>query len=79
MGDMLTIRETVARANTEGLRLSEYTLRRWIRTGQLPARSTGRKMLLFYPNVMNFIRCADGQDNLPPPQPVGGIRPVDCR
>lgn len=63
MADMLTIRQTVARARDENLPLSEYALRLWIRSGALPARKVGNKFLLFWPNVKNFAICADGSDN----------------
>lgn len=57
MGDVLTIRETVQRAKDEGIPLSEYTLRQWIRGGVIPARIVGRKALIYYPNVLKFLRC----------------------
>ena len=65
MPDVLTIREAVQRANADGLRISEYTLRRWVRTGAIPARKVGTKALLFYPNLVRHIQCQDGSDNAP--------------
>ena len=76
MADVLTVREAVRRAGKEGLPVTEYSLRRWIKTGALPVRSVGNKALLFYPNLVRFLQCEDGADNAPTP-PAGGIRRVD--
>ena len=78
MPDVLTIREAVSRAKEEGLPVTEYTLRRWIKSGAVPVRSVGSKALLFYPNLVRFIECADGCDNAPAPQIMGGVRPVEA-
>lgn len=74
MYDVLTIREAVQRAKADGLPVSEYSLRRWIKSGQLPARRIGAKALLFYPNLVRFIQC-DGQESQLSDEP--GIRRVD--
>lgn len=65
MSDVMTIRETVQRAKQEGISLSEHALRRWVKTGAIPARKVGQKALLFYPNVIKFLRCEDDSDNRP--------------
>lgn len=65
MPDVMTIREAVQRAKADGLPVSEYTLRQWVRTGAIPARKAGTKMLLFYPNLVSYLRCEDGGDNRP--------------
>ena len=77
MADVLTVREAVSRAKAEGLPVTEYTLRRWIKAGSIPVRSVGSKALVYYPNLIRFVSCADGCDNAPAPQIVGGIRPVE--
>ena len=41
MADVLTVREAVRRAGNEGLPVTEYSLRRWIKTGAVPVRSVG--------------------------------------
>lgn len=64
---MLTIRQAVTRAKAEGLPVSEYTLRAWIKSGVVPVRYAGSKMLLFYPNLVRYLQCEDGGDNVPPP------------
>ena len=61
MPDMLSIRETVNRAKAEGLPISEYTLRLWIKTGAIPVRRIGQKALVFYPNLVRYLQCADDQ------------------
>lgn len=63
MPNMLTIREAVRRAKAEGLPISEYTLRLWIKTGAIPVRWVGQKALLFYPNLVRYLQCEDGADN----------------
>lgn len=74
----MTTRETVARLREDGYRISEYALRSWIRTGAIPARQIGKKSLLYYPNVLAFLQCSDGQDNVPPPAASpGGIRRIE--
>lgn len=61
--DVLTIRAAVERAKGEGLPVSEYTLRRWIKSGAIPARNAGNKILLFYPNLVRYLQCQDGGGN----------------
>ena len=78
MADVLTVREAVRRAGNEGLPVTEYSLRRWIKTGALPVRSVGNKALLFYPNLVRFLQCEDGADNMPAAVGLAhGIRRVD--
>lgn len=59
MTDMLTIRQAVQRAKKEGLPVSEYSLRKWIRSGAVPSRKAGSRALLYYPNLVRFLRCDD--------------------
>ena len=66
MADMLTIRQAVDRARQEGIPVSEYTLRRWVRSGAVPVRVAGSKQLLYYPNLVRYLQCVDGCDNQPP-------------
>ena len=75
MADVLTIREAAQRARSEGLPVSEYSLRVWVKTGSIPVRSVGNKSLLYYPNLVSFLRCEDGGDNTTPQ----AIRKVDVR
>ena len=66
MADMLTIRQAVERARQEGIPVSEYTLRRWVKSGEVPVRTAGSKHLLYYPNLVRYLQCVDGCDNQPP-------------
>ena len=78
MADVLTVREAGRRAGNEGLPVTEYSLRRWIKTGAVPVRSVGKKALLFYPNLVRYLQCEDGADNMPAAVgPAHGIRRVD--
>lgn len=61
--DILKIRDAVARARENGMDISEYTLRRAIRSGQLPCRIIGRTYLISWQNLLNWVNCANGCDN----------------
>lgn len=76
--DLLTHRECVRRARLEGLPVTEHALRAWTRSGQLPMRRIGSKGLIYWPNLVRFLTCADGCDNthVTPPS-VGGIRRIE--
>lgn len=76
--NVVTIREAVQRAKADGLPVSEYTLRHWVRIGAVPTRKVGQKALLFYPNLVRFLQCEDGADNAPATvAAASGIRRVD--
>ncbi len=78
MPNVVTVREAVQRARTEGFPISEYTLRQWIKTGAVPVRNAGRKILIFYPNLVRYLQCEDGADNEPATvAAVHGIRRVE--
>lgn len=61
MLQVMTIREVVTRAKADGINISEYTLRRWIKTGDVPSRRAGRKTLVYYPNVVAYVTCVPRQ------------------
>lgn len=78
MMDVVTIREAVKRAKKEGLPVSEYSLRTWIKSGAIPVRRVGKKVLLYYPNLVSYLQCTNvaqcvSGDMLT----TTGIRPVD--
>ena len=78
MPNVVTVREAVQRAKSEGLRVSEYTLRRWLKTGAITARNIGKKVLIYYPNLVKYIQCEDDCDNAPATVAAApGIRRVD--
>lgn len=77
MSDVLTIPETLERARSEGLPVSEYSLRRWIKTGAIPSRNAGRKALVYYPALIRFLTCEDGGDVRPIQAPeLGPLRVI---
>lgn len=65
MANVVTVRQAVQRAKSDGLPVSEYTLRLWIKAGSVPVRKAGTKLLIFYPNLVRYLQCADGSDNQP--------------
>ena len=65
MPNVVTIREAVQRAKSDGVPISEYTLRLWVKNGAIPVRKVGQKVLLYYPNLVRYLQCEDGKDNLP--------------
>ena len=78
MPSVVTVRQAVQRLKQDGFPVSEYTLRQWIRTGAIPIRKAGTKILLYYPNLLRYLQCEDGSDNKPATMPAApGIRPVD--
>lgn len=80
MNDVLTVREAVTRCKADGLPVSEYTLRGWIKTGAIPTRKAGHKALIFYPNLVRYLQCADGADNIPATSAEnGGIRKLEVK
>lgn len=75
---ILTITETVTRAKQEGFTVSEYTIRRAVRSGAIPCRIVGKTYLIAWRNVRRWLLCEDGQDNLPvAAAPAGGIRYIE--
>ena len=72
MPNVLTIREAVKRAKADGMPVSEYTLRQWIRTGEIPHRMAGSKTLIFYPNLVEYLQSGDNASAT-----VAASRPAD--
>ena len=80
MPNVVTIREAVRRAKADGLPVSEYTLRQWVRTGAVPTRKVGQKALLFYPNLVRYLQCEGWENNtLPTVADGSGIRRIEGR
>lgn len=59
MADVLTIRAAVTRAKEEGLPVSEYTLRAWIKNGSVPVVYAGTRALVYYPNILHYLKTGD--------------------
>lgn len=77
---ILTITETVARARQDGFPVSEYTIRRAVRSGAIPCRIVGKTYLIAWQNVKRWLLCEDGQDNAPVtpiPSAAAGIRRIE--
>ena len=74
---ILTIREATERSKREGYNVSEYTLRRAIRSGAVPCRIVGRTYLLAWSNIVRWLMCEDGADNTPDCVIANGIRRVE--
>ena len=77
MPNMVTIRQAVSRLKADGLQLTEYSLRMLIKQKEIPARFIGQKALLYYPNIISYLRCEDGGDNIPAATETHGIRRVE--
>lgn len=65
MPNVVTVREAVRRAKSDGLPISEYTLRLWVKNGAVPVRKIGQKVLIYYPNLVRYLQCEDSKDNQP--------------
>ena len=65
MKEIMNIQETLACAQEQGIPLSEYTLRRALKSGVLPCRIVGRTYFISWTNVMRWLMCEDGADNVP--------------
>ena len=65
MADVVTIKEAVQRAKADGLPVTEYTLRHWLKSGTIPTRTIGKKVLLYYPNLTKYVRCEDVAESAP--------------
>ena len=59
MPDVLTIRAAVVRAKEDGLPVSEYTLRGWIKAGRVPVVYAGTRALVYYPNIVKYLQTGD--------------------
>jgi hypothetical protein len=71
------IQATAKRCKADGYMISEYSLRRAIASGAIPCRKIGRAVKVFYPNVIEWLTCSNGQDNQPVEDAVNGIRRVN--
>ena len=76
--DINTVPKLAKRAKADGLPISEYTIRRLIKTGALPARYIGPKPVASYSALVRYFSCEDGCDNAPATvAATPGIRRVD--
>ena len=54
---VMNIKQTVERATASGINISEYTLRRAIRTRQLPCKVIGRTYLIPWDGFLRWVNC----------------------
>lgn len=73
MPNVVTIREAIQRAKSDGMPVSEYTLRQWVKTGEIPTRRAGTKTLIYYPNLVSYLQ---GGDDVRPIVAAPGIRRI---
>lgn len=70
-------KDIVQWAQADGMPLTEYSLRLLIRQGKIPVRNIGKKRLIFYPNVVSYLRCETGSDNFRPSEQKNGVRRIE--
>lgn len=63
--EIMNIQQTVQRAREEGIPLSSYTLRRAIRSKELPCRVVGKTYLILWSNVLKWLKCDEEFAHLP--------------
>ena len=61
--DIVNMKEASQKAEECGVHLSEYTLRRAIRSGQLPCRIVGRTYLISWRNLVRWLNCEDNSES----------------
>lgn len=77
MFNMLTIRAAVQRSKADGMPVSEYTLRQWVKAGKVPVRKVGQKALLYYPNLVKYLQCEDSTGSAPATAAAPGIHRIE--
>ena len=60
MTQLVTVREALLRAKADGYPISEYSLRRWLKAGDIPCRKAGTKTLIYYPHIITFFTRENG-------------------
>lgn len=76
MNELNSIRETCARLRAEGMPVPESALRRWVKEGLIPAMSSGRRIFLYYPNVVEVLQKGMVQRQEPEAAVMRGIRRI---
>jgi hypothetical protein len=51
------MKQTVHRARASGINISEYTLRRAIKEGNLPCKILGKTYMIAWDNFLNWVNC----------------------
>lgn len=55
MREMVSIKEAVKRCVAEGVPVSEYSLRLWIKQGKLRCVYAGTKALIYFPTLRAYL------------------------
>lgn len=50
-----TVQQIARRLHCEGYQVSEYAIRRWIKDGTIPSVRTGKKFLVTYSRVVEYL------------------------
>ena len=56
MNELNGIKETCQRLKADGMPVPESALRRWVKEGLIPAMMSGKRVFLFYPNVVDALK-----------------------
>lgn len=72
--DLASIRDTATRCKQEGLPLTECSLRRLAKQGDISACYIGKKALLYWPNIVSFIQNGNNRTAKDTPMQSGVIR-----
>ncbi len=77
---LLTVNGTASRLMEDNYKVSEYSLRRWIKTGQIPCVMSGTRAYINYGVVMDFLLGQSiGHDTIPDGQFCNKIRPINVK
>lgn len=60
--NVLSTNEAVARSKLEGIPIAETALRRWIKDGTLKVAYSGKKALIYWPNVVKLL-CGESAED----------------
>lgn len=72
--DLASIQDTALRCKEEGLPLTECALRRLTQSGDIPACRIGKKSLLYWANVVEFVQSGNNHAAEQSQQQSGSIR-----
>lgn len=78
ISDIGTVPQHAKRAKAEGIPISEFTIRKLIKQGIIPARYIGKKAVFSYAALIAYLSCEDGADNAPATvMQLSGIRRIE--
>lgn len=75
MNELNGIKETCQRLKADDMPVPESALCRWVKEGLIPAMMSGKRVFLFYPNVVDALKTGAVYRREPEP-PVRGIRRI---